>query len=275
MADVTTRYSFPFHETTDAPDGPALGEDLAEAVETALGSVDDRVTVVEGNIADLGVTWLAQQRFTASGTFTKATYPLGTKVHVRCVGGGGGGGGCQINAAGNNSAGGAGGGGAYAESWLDTSALATSVTVTVGAGGTAGGTAGSGTAGNGGDSSFGAHVVAGGGVGGGNGGTGTTWFFVTGGAGGTASAGDVQMDGSAGTHGIRNGTSYISGQQAGGTGGAAAGFGGGGGASGVNAVGSIGRDYGGGGGGSSSAASTAARNGIAGAPGLVIVDIYG
>lgn len=47
MADSTTRYSFPYQEASDAPNGPALGQDLAEAVEVSLGTVDDRVTVLE------------------------------------------------------------------------------------------------------------------------------------------------------------------------------------------------------------------------------------
>lgn len=41
MADVTTRYSFPYQEAADPPDGAGLGQDLAEAVETALGDVED------------------------------------------------------------------------------------------------------------------------------------------------------------------------------------------------------------------------------------------
>jgi hypothetical protein len=41
MADTTTRYGFPFQEATDPPDGAAVGQDLAEAVDTALGSVED------------------------------------------------------------------------------------------------------------------------------------------------------------------------------------------------------------------------------------------
>jgi hypothetical protein len=41
MADTTTRYGFPYQEAADPPDGAALGEDLAEAVETSLGTVED------------------------------------------------------------------------------------------------------------------------------------------------------------------------------------------------------------------------------------------
>lgn len=41
MADTTARYGFPYQEGTDPPDGPDLGQDLAEAVETSLGTVED------------------------------------------------------------------------------------------------------------------------------------------------------------------------------------------------------------------------------------------
>lgn len=41
MADVTTRYSLPYQEATDAPDGPDLGQDLAEATDAALGTLED------------------------------------------------------------------------------------------------------------------------------------------------------------------------------------------------------------------------------------------
>lgn len=47
MADVTTRYDLPFQEGTDPPDGGQLGQELAEAVEAALGGVDDRVNTLQ------------------------------------------------------------------------------------------------------------------------------------------------------------------------------------------------------------------------------------
>lgn len=53
MADTTTRYSWPYPELTDAPDGPALGQDLAEAAEVTVGGIDDRVTTAEGAITTL------------------------------------------------------------------------------------------------------------------------------------------------------------------------------------------------------------------------------
>jgi hypothetical protein len=57
MADATTRYSFPYQEATDAPNGPALGQDLAESVEASLGSVDDRVTDAELVTDALAAAW--------------------------------------------------------------------------------------------------------------------------------------------------------------------------------------------------------------------------
>lgn len=47
MPADTTRYSFPYQLDADAPDGPALGQDLAEAIEASLGSVEDRVAITE------------------------------------------------------------------------------------------------------------------------------------------------------------------------------------------------------------------------------------
>lgn len=54
MPGDTTRYSWPYQSAGDAPDGPALGQDLAEAVEATVGAIDDRTTTVEGKAAALG-----------------------------------------------------------------------------------------------------------------------------------------------------------------------------------------------------------------------------
>lgn len=267
MPDTTARYSLPFQEAGDAPDGPNLGEDLATAVDTALGGVEDKL--------DAGYSFMRRQVFTSSGSYAKATDVAAgaRKLRVMVQGAGGGSGGCQTNPVGQNSAGGGGAGGGYAESWLDVSALGASVTVTVGAGGTAGGTGGTGSAGTGGTSSFGASVVAGGGGGGANGGTAATSFFIAGGsAAGQTLTGDVVTQGSAGAPGARPGAVYAAGQQTGGAGGGSRL--GGGGAGGVNAAGEAGGLYGGGAGGSSAAASTSGRNGLVGAAGVVIVEVY-
>lgn len=119
-----------------------------------------------------------------SGSFLKGNFPWARKLKVRVQGGGGGGGGTAATSAGEAAAAAGGGGGGYAESTIDISALASSVTVTVGAGGS-GGSPGKNNGSAGGDSTFGTHVTGGGG-GGGQGGTNTGGLNVTdGGDGGT------------------------------------------------------------------------------------------
>jgi hypothetical protein len=104
--------------------------------------------------------------YTSNGTFSKGDYPWLRAIRVKCVGGGGGGGGTGTTGAGVTTNAASGGGGAYAESFItDIAGLDASVTVTrgnAGAGGAAGANAGS----NGGQASFGALVAANGGFGG-------------------------------------------------------------------------------------------------------------
>lgn len=50
MADTTTIYGWPYQEATDPPDGASLGQDLAEAIETTVDGIDDRVTAAETDI---------------------------------------------------------------------------------------------------------------------------------------------------------------------------------------------------------------------------------
>jgi hypothetical protein len=117
-----------------------------------------------------GTSWNAVVKqetvtFTASGTFTKASYPWATYAIVTCVGPGGAGGGVlHSELQGEGSAGGGGGGGCTSLKFTATSALATSETVTVGTGGT-GVVGGNGNNGSG-DTSFGTICVAGYGYGG-------------------------------------------------------------------------------------------------------------
>ena len=74
MADQTTRYSLPYQEGTDPPNGPVLGQDLAEAVEAALGEIDDRVTEVETEAARLGLLYRANR--TSNKVITTTDTPL-------------------------------------------------------------------------------------------------------------------------------------------------------------------------------------------------------
>lgn len=207
-------------------------------------------------------------RFTGSGTFTKANYPGMKRARVMVQGGGGAGGGAIAAPASQTSGTGGGQGGAYAESWVEASAMASSVTVTVGAGGS-GVTGGAGL--DGGQSSFGSTVVAGGGTGGAIGNAGNTLFGQNGGMGAQSMTGDIQIGGGAGVMGARLGT--LAGQHLAGVGGSSRL--GQGGDPGRNANGGAGRGYGGGGGGSSSDPSGSSRAGGNGAPGIVIVEIYG
>lgn len=111
--------------------------------------------------------------FAASGTWTRPAWAR--RVTVRAIGGGGGGGSGRKGAASTGrSGGGGGGGGMLAERMFAASELSSTVSVTVGAGGTGGAsqTAGStdGLAGTaGGDSLFGTLLAAKGGQGGGGG----------------------------------------------------------------------------------------------------------
>jgi hypothetical protein len=84
MADTTTRYGWPYQEASDPPDGGALGQDLAEAVEISLGSVDDRVGDAETNIIALQATataTTARLNAAKSTITTAATAPLSSAAN--------------------------------------------------------------------------------------------------------------------------------------------------------------------------------------------------
>lgn len=187
--------------------------------------------------------------FTASGTWT-----LGASVQtvkVRAVGAGGGGGSGIGSGAGAAGTGGGGGGGAYVEVVKARASLGATETVTIGTGGAAG-TGSAGTAG--GDTSFGAHLVADGGTQGGNGAAGG---IGTDGVGGLIAncTGDVKIAGPGPRSQIKGGGTtnpFCYGGQ-----GLQTKFG----------------DYGKGGNGGNSA-TTARNNGIAGSDGYLVVEEY-
>lgn len=126
------------------------------------------------------------QTFTTAGP-VNWTKPSGAKlVMVIAIGAGGGGGGAEGRAAGNaRQPGGGGGGGDFRVAFFDPSALAGTVAVVAGVGGTpgGGGTNADGTSGGGvgGSSTFGTHLTA---FGGGGGLQGTSGGGVNGGGGG-------------------------------------------------------------------------------------------
>lgn len=163
--------------------------------------------------------------FSADGTWSKPSGAKVVKVYVLGSGGAGGSGAAGTNAS-NRGGGGGGAGGGFATTEFNASDLGSSVSVTVGAGGTAPG-------GDGNTSSFGSFLAARGGSGGGNG---TTSGGSAGG--GNGSAGSVYQGGS-GAAGSNTGSAGSSAatttanQYAGGAGG-----GGGGGVSTADATGS-------------------------------------
>jgi hypothetical protein len=220
--------------------------------------------VTTGNAGVNAYNFVQTLYYTSSGTFTKATYPWLRAIRVKVQGAGGGGAGC----ASTSHAGGAGGGGAYGEVFnSDINGLSSSITVTVGAGGAGGVGNSAGTAG--GTSSFGIYTANGGGgglsaPGTGQGGTGS---------GITANLG-IAFSGSAGGPGSNSfGTILaINGPQGGSSQLGGGGQGAGSGTGNIN-NGQPGLSYGGGGGGAY-AQNTSNSTGGAGAPGIVIVELY-
>lgn len=211
--------------------------------------------------------------FTSNGSFTKATYPWLRAIRVRLVGGGGGGGSAATTTSGQNAVGGSGSGACYAESFItDIAGLSASVTVTVGSGGTGGAAGLGGSAG--GASSFGALVSADGGAPGVHGVAVTagssTGAFQPPVAGATTGTGDLVIAGGASQGSIyytanaplvgTPGDSMLSRSQY---------------ATWSSANGNTGQNYGGGGSGAGNGAGAAtAKTGGAGAPGIVIVELY-
>ena len=148
---------------------------------------------------DLAVYDINIETFTANGTWTK---PDGLKfIIVEVIGGGGGGGGVEGDT-GDTANSGGGGGGGYTLKKILASSLASTETVTIGAGGAGGTGFSGGTAG--GTSSFGTHCSAtGGSQGSGNGPSPLVpRRGLECGAGGIGIGGDVNGSGQAGPTGF-------------------------------------------------------------------------
>lgn len=267
-ADANDRWKVTSDGTMWFGSGAAVPDANLWRVAADTLKTDDNFTV--GGTLTVGASNVTQvpneQIFTAGGTWTK---PTGARwVEVICVGGGGGAPGCPATAAGEGSSSGAGGGGVTARSLLDTSALAATVAVTVGAAGAAGTSTVAG--GTGGTSSFGAHVSAPGGDGG-NASTATAGATgVSGGAGGSGGTGQILIPGEAGGNGrVISGNPMFHGD------GGHSAFGPGGRQTfGSQDATSPSGGYGGGAGAAANGTAQASKAGAAGAPGVVIVRTY-
>lgn len=207
-------------------------------------------------------------KFEANGSFVKADHPWAHRYKLRIKGGGGSGGGAAATSGTEHAEGGGGGSGEYVEKTGNISDLPTSVTVTIGAGGAASSAGGNGNAG--GTTSFGSIADAGGGGGGTAGPASSTAAGVTGGSGGTGGTGG-------GVHipGERGGTGRVIGGSA-----VKANHGGGGPLSGsvssgvTTSSGVAGQAYGGGSTGATNGTTQSARASLAGAAGVVILELY-
>jgi len=257
-----------------SPVAPAVPDNAISLATVAVAALASSIT--NANITDtrrsIRNPGYEKVIFTSSGTFTKANYPWAKAVRIRGVGGGGGGAGAATTGSAAGSVGSGGGGGGYCEVYRNIADLGTTVTVTIGAGGT-GGNGVAGTAG--GNTAAGLLFVAGGGAGGTV--TAVTTYTQSAtntAAGGSATGGDINVVGGNGEGGHWVTADFNR---------ARGGFGGstvlGSAAPPGNAnsgTGVAGRAYGGGGSGGSNAQSQGAtRVGGNGAPGVVIVELFG
>jgi hypothetical protein len=217
--------------------------------------------------------WIGRQTFCASGcTSTGGTYTptAGTnEINARCIGGGGGGAGAAATSATQDAIGIGGGAGGYTEGRF-TSAFS-GITVTIGAGGTAG-TAGANPGGAGGSTTFGALMTASGGGAGQAGVAAVVGGVLSGSAGGAASGGDIQVPGQASQSAVYYSVSAV---QTSGGGNSIWGAGGQTQATATTVTGSAGNGHGAGGGGGANAGNQASgAAGAAGSGGMCVVDEY-
>lgn len=180
------------------------GDDAVNAARYNLGISDSSGFV--------GRSLGAPKAFYANGTYTRS--PLARYAKVTLTGGGGGGGGCQASNNTETFSGAGGGAAATVVVWVDLSAAST-YAITIGKGGKGG--VGAVSGGDGESSSFAGLFSAPGGKGGVKSGISNT----AGGAGGTATVGDVRINGGTGSDG-QTGSSLLPGN------GGASFFGGGG-----------------------------------------------
>lgn len=148
--------------STTRPTAPYEGQMIYETDTNRVLIWDNSAWIVVNGGAS-GYQLVQTITYTSGSTFSKASYPWLRALKVKVVGGGGAGSGADATGGLGWAAGAGGGAGAYAESFItDISGLASSITVTIGAGGT-GVAAANGN--NGGTSSFGSLVSANGGTG--------------------------------------------------------------------------------------------------------------
>ena len=156
-------------------------------------------TVQKVSIANLAPGRLSNITIYTSGSGTY-TVPTGvTKLLVKCLGGGAGGAGGITSAGGACSAGSGGSSGGYCEKLF--TSLASSYSYAVGAAGT-GGSAGNNVGGAGGNTTF-STMTANGGGGGSSMASNTTPYTTNQGTGGTATGGDINVNGNGGVIGVR------------------------------------------------------------------------
>ena len=217
-----------------------------------------------------GLTDVAIQVFTSSGTYTPTSGM--TKALVIVVGGGGGGGGADGTDTSMRAGGGGGGGGGCSWELVDSATIGASKSVTVGAAGTAGSSSG-GNGGSGGTTTLASVNSATGGAGG-SGVQTNIGSLGLGGLGGVGSSGNLNFDGDDGGIGAYDDNANFSSTRGGQGGGS---FLGGGGRAGLqdgttgSTSGTAGNNYGGGGSGAACINSTTGAAGGAGTTGVIVI----